>query len=362
MQTLHMALETLRHDPMELIWPLIVLAGTFLIGLLVRRLVLRGIQDWTARTGSRSLTILADSLRGPMLIWAVIIGAHLAIQASALPPKYTEAGSKYLLVLWMISLTLMGMRLAGNLVRYYGEQVPGALPVTTLSETLAQLAVVVLGILLILSALDFRITPILTALGVGGLAVALALQDTLSNLFSGFYVAVARQIRLGDYIRLNTGEEGYVADIGWRSTTVRSLGNNMILVPNAKLAQAIVTNFHLPEKRMGASVQVSVSYDADPDHVERVLLEVAQRALGEVPGMVSESAPSVSFDPGFGESSLGFTLGFQVAEFANQFGVKAELRKRILRRFREEGIVIPYPARMVYLQESVGRRPDSESR
>ena len=364
MQTLHIALEALRHHPAELVWPLIVLAGTFLIGLIVRRVVLRGLKAWTARTGSRPLTILADALRGPMLIWAVIVGAHLAIQASTLPARVTEAGSKSLLVLWMISLTLMGMRLAGNLVRDYGEQVPGALPVTTLTETLAQLAVVVCGILLILSALDFRITPILTALGVGGLAVALALQDTLSNLFSGFYVAVARQVRLGDYIRLNTGEEGYVADIGWRTTTVRSLGNNMILVPNAKLAQAIVTNFHLPEKRMGANLQVSVSYDSDPDHIECVLLDVARRALNEVPGMVADPAPSVSFDPGFGESSLGFTLGFQVAEFANQFGVRAELRKRILRRFREEGIVMPYPARMVYLaplRESPGHPANSET-
>jgi small-conductance mechanosensitive channel len=362
MQTLHLALETLRHDPMELVWPLIVLGGTFLIGLLVRRLVLRGLRAWTARTGSRPLTILADALRGPMLIWAVIVGAHLAIQASTLPGKITASGSKALLVLWMVSLTMMGVRLAGDLVRNYGEQVPGALPVTTLTETLAELAVVVVGILLILSALDFRITPILTALGVGGLAVALALQDTLSNLFSGFYVAVARQIRLGDYIRLNTGEEGYVADIGWRSTTFRSLGNNMIIVPNAKLAQAIVTNFYLPEPRMSASVQVSVGYDCDPDHVERVLLDVARLALIEVPGMVADPAPSVSFDPGFGESSLGFTLGFQVAEFARQFGVKTELRKRILRRFREEGIIIPYPARTVYLEasavrESTGRPP-----
>jgi small-conductance mechanosensitive channel len=352
MQTLHIALETLRHDPMELIWPLIVLAGTFLIGLLVRRLVLRGLRAWTARTGSRPMTILADALRGPMLIWAVIVGAHLAIQASTLPEKVTETGSKALMVLWIVSLTIMGMRLAGNLVRNYGEQVPGALPVTTLSETLVELSVAIVGILLILSALDFRITPILTALGVGGLAVALALQDTLSNLFSGFYVAVARQIRLSDYIRLNTGEEGYVADIGWRSTTLRSLNNNMIIVPNAKLAQAIVTNFHLPEKRMSASVQVSVSYDADPDHVERVLLEVARRAVAEVPGMAPEPAPSVSFDPGFGEWSLGFTLGFQVAEFASQFGVRTELRKRILRRFREEGIVMPYPARKLYLEQS----------
>ncbi len=164
-------------------------------------------------------------------------------------------------------------------------------------------------------------------------------------------MAVARQIRLSDYIRLNTGEEGYVTDIGWRSTTIESLGHNVILIPNAKLAQAIVTNFHLPEKRMSASLQVSVGYDSDPDHVEHVLLDLARQAAGEIPGLLADPAPSVSFDPGFGESALQFTLGYQVAEFSNQFGVRAELRKRILRRFREEHIGIPYPTRVVYMEQ-----------
>jgi len=245
---------------------------------------------------------------------------------------------------------MMGVRLAGNIVRYYGDQVPGALPVTTLTQTLAELFVVVLGILLLLSALDFRITPILTALGVGGLAVALALQDTLTNLFSGFYVAVARQVRIGDYIKLNTGEEGYVTDIGWRSTTLRALANNYILVPNAKLAQAIVTNFHLPEKRMGSSVQVSVTYDSDIDRVEAILLDVVTRGIDEIPGMVGEPGPHVQFDPGFGDSGLGFTVNYQITEFAVQFGVRNELRRRILRRFTQQGIEMPFPTRTVYLK------------
>ena len=141
----------------------------------------------------------------------------------------------------------------------------------------------------------------LTALGVGGLAVALALQDTLSNLFGGFYVAVAGQVRLGDYIKLNTGEEGYVTDIGWRSTTIRALANNLIIVPNAKLAQAIVTNYYLPEKRMSTSFVVTVGYDCDTDAAEKVLAEVLQQAAGEIPGMLQDPAPSVAFDPGFGE-------------------------------------------------------------
>jgi small-conductance mechanosensitive channel len=345
------ALRRLFVNPVELVLPAVIFSVTFAVGMLVRSLAMRALRAWTNRTQSRAGLILTDALRGPSWIWIVILGVHLAVESSDLPAAQVEASAKLLLVLWILSLTMMFVQIAGKLVRYYGDQVPGALPVTTLTESLAQIGVVILGVLLLMSELGLKITPILTALGVGGLAVALALQDTLSNLFAGFYVAVARQIRLGDYIKLNTGEEGYVSDIGWRSTTIRALANNMIIIPNNKLAQANVTNYYLPERRMGANVQVSVSYGSDTDKVEGVLLDVARQAVGEVAGLLGDPAPSVTFDPGPGDWALGFTLSFQVAEFANQFSVRNELRKRIFRRFREEGIGIPFPAREVYLHQ-----------
>jgi small-conductance mechanosensitive channel len=346
----------LAMDPMELLLPLGIFAVVLALGYLARRLFIGALHRWSQRTGSRPAQILTNSMRGPTLIWAVILAAHLALESSPLPDSVTHWTATTLLALWIFSLTLMGMRMARDLVRFFGGQIPGALPVTTLTQNLAQLGVFILGILLILSAVGAKITPILTALGVGGLAVALALQDTLSNLFGGFYVAVAGQVRLDDYIKLNTGEEGYVTDIGWRSTSIRGLNNNLVIVPNAKLSQAIVTNYYLPEKRMAASLQIGVEYDSDPDRIERVLLEVASQAVAKVPGLLAEPAPSVMFDPGFGDSSLGFTLNFQVDEFASQYGVRHELRKRILRRFREEGIRIPFPTRTVYVEPTAGRQ------
>jgi small-conductance mechanosensitive channel len=287
----------------------------------------------------------------PTLFWLFILSVHLSIQFSDLPPKFTGWAPEVLLVLFILSLTLMCVRLAGDLVHFYGDQIPGATPVSTLTQTLAQLGIVILGALIILNQLHVSIAPILTALGVGGLAVALALQDTLSNLFAGFYVAVAGQVRLGDYIKLDTAEEGYVTDISWRTTTIRTLGSNLIIVPNSKLAKAVVTNYHLPEMQISSQVQVNVSYDSDPDKVEKVLLEIGTAAAKDIPGMLALPAPSVAFDPGFGESSLGFTINYNVAEFANQFGVRNELRRRILRRFREEHISLPLTTRRVLLRE-----------
>ncbi len=344
-------LNQLTRHPGTLIGPLIVFTAAMVGALIVRRLCLRALQAWTKRTESRPGRILVEALSGPTLIWGLILAVHLAVESSDLPAKAVGYSAQALLALWYLSFTLVFMRIGANLVRHFAPQGAGVLPVTSLTQNLTQLAILILGILLILTAFHVQITPILTALGVGGLAVALALQDTLSNLFAGFYVSVSGQVRLGDYIKLNTGEEGYVADITWRSTAIRALSNNLIIVPNAKLGQAIVTNYHLPDKRVAVSVQVGVSYDSDLDQVERVLLEVGTQGAGEIPGMLAEPAPSVSFDPGFGESALGFTLNFQVAEFANQFGVRNELRRRIARRFRQEGIQMPFPTRTVHLEK-----------
>jgi small-conductance mechanosensitive channel len=338
------------NHPTELVLPLAILTATFLACWVLRRLLMRALSAWNSRTGSRVGRILYDALRGPTRIWILILSVHLAFQSSDLPARFTGPVAVVLLVLWILSLTVMSMRLAGNWVRIYGEQIPGAMPVTTLTQNLAQIAVAILGALILLTHFNVAIAPILTALGVGGLAVALALQDTLSNLFGGFYVAIARQVRLGDYIKLNTGEEGYVTDIGWRATTMRGLAYNLIIVPNAKLAQAIVTNYNLPEKRTATSVVVTVGYDCDPDAIEALFLEVLKQAAEEVPGMLSDPAPSVGFDPGFGENGFGYSLGFQVAEFADQPRVRNEVRRRVARRLRAEGIAIPYAARTVYLR------------
>jgi small-conductance mechanosensitive channel len=345
------------ENPAELVWPMVVFAIVLAIGWLVRRLVLKALRAWNARGESRAGLVLTEALEGPALIWAVILAAYIALQSSDLPARFAYQGGEVLYFLVVASVTIMLMRLAGNLVRYYGNQAPGALSVTTLSQTLAQIAVLILGLVLVLEHYNYSIKTILTALGIGGLAVALALQDTLSNLFAGFYVAVARQIRIGDYIKLNSGEEGYVNDIAWRSTTIREAANNLIIVPNSKLAQAIVTNYYLPQKPMASSLQVGVSYQSDPDRVERLLLEIAVQGTADIAGLLGEPAPSVAFDPGFGESALQFTLNFQVAEFSNQSPVRNELKKRIFYRFREEGIEIPFPTRVVRLEGSIPGAP-----
>jgi small-conductance mechanosensitive channel len=335
----------------SLLISLAIIAGSLAVGWVVRKIFFSLIHRWNASSHRHIEVILTDSLRVPLLIWFLMFGLDLSVRTSEVPVKIADRIEVTLAVLWIFSLTLMASRFAGNMVRFYGGRFAGDLPVTSLSKNLAQIFVVVLGILSILHYLNIPVTPILTALGVGGLAVALALQDTLSNLFGGFYVTVAGQIRLGDYIRLNSGEEGYISDISWRSTTIRGSNDNLIIIPNATMAKAIITNFNLPEKRMSLSMVVGVDYSSDPDRVEAVLLDISQKAANEMPSMLSNPAPVVRLTPGFGDSALQFTLTCYVTQFSEQANVQHELRKLILKRFRAEKIDMPFPTRTVYMKQ-----------
>jgi small-conductance mechanosensitive channel len=209
------------------------------------------------------------------------------------------------------------------------------------------------GTMTVLENLGISLTAVWTTLGVGSVAIALALQDTLSNFFAGVYLRLDHPVRLGDYIKLQSGEEGFVVERSWRSTRIKALSNNTIIVPNAKLASAILTNFSLPDPQMSLLISISVNLNSDPQHVEDILVDEASNALETVPGLLRDSAPFVRFIPGFGQFSLDFTLICSVRNYVDQYLVQHELRKRIYKRFRDEGIEFPVPQRDV--QVSVSR-------
>ena len=259
--------------------------------------------------------------------------------------------NKGLFVLASISITVLAAQAAGKLIALYGTKLQQTLPITGVTQNITQIVIVVIGLLMILNGLGVSIAPILATLGVGGLAVALALQDTLSNLFAGVYMTVNRQIRVGDYVKLDSGEEGYVTDVGWRTTTIRMLPNNMVLVPNAKLAQTIVTNYNLPDKEMAVLVQVGVDYASDLKRVTRVTCEVAQEVMRTVPGGVPTFEPFIRYHT-FGDSSINFTVILRAKEFVDQYLIKHEFISRLQERYRQEGITIPFPIRTMHVHNA----------
>lgn len=328
----------------------IALISAFIL-FIIRSIAFRFLNKWAERTETRIDDIIINSLKTPSIYWCLAIGLFIGAEVSDLPKQYIYYFSKSIHVIVILSITIATANLIGKIFKNYIQKSNLPIPTTGLAYGILKGTIIVIGFLIILSVLGISITPLLTALGVGGLAVALALQDTLANLFAGIHILMERSIRVGDFIKLETGQEGYVEDITWRTTRVRMLPNNIVVIPNSKLSQSVVTNYYLPEKRMSLLIPIGVSYSSDPEKVEKVLVEEAKKAVGEIPGLLGDPEPFVRFIPGYGESSLDFTLICQVKEFVDQYLAQHELRKRIFKRFKEEGIEIPFPHRTVYLRE-----------
>jgi len=319
--------------------------------LLARSLIFGLLHRVTRRTETQLDDLLVAGFRIPSLILVGVIATYIGIRLADLPASWFEYATKgmHLSIIFTIAIGLANV--SDRMLAYFLKRAELPISVTSLLLAVVKAVVYVIGVLIMLNYLGISIAPIITALGVGGLAMALALQDTLSNLFAGVNIMAEQTIRVGDFIRLETGQEGYVEDISWRTTRIRMLPNNMVIVPNNKLSQSVLTNYHLPVRQMVLQVPVSVNYTSDPDAVERVLLDEAHQAASEVPGLLADPAPLVRFLPGFGESTLNFSLLCHVREIGDQYPVLAALNLRILKRFRKEGIAFPYPTRTVYLKD-----------
>jgi small-conductance mechanosensitive channel len=238
---------------------------------------------------------------------------------------------------------------AAALAREYGPKVHGDIPTTSLMQNVIRLVVIVIGLLTILSGLGVSITPLLTTLGVGGLAVALAMQDTFANLFAGFYVTVARQIRIGDYLRLDTSDEGFLVDIGWRSSRLRTQANNMIVIPNSKLAQAIIPNYDMPDKEIPVPINLAWTTAATSRRRARTR-EVAKQVLQTTPGSrVVRSGRAVPYVRGV-EHRLHGVLR---ARIHGPYSLKHEFVKRLHQRYAPKASAcVPGPRGLARADES----------
>ena len=343
-QTLHVS-----NAVVELVAVGLVLLTALILGLILNRIF----HHWTIRLQGKwgeMLFALLESLPVPLLLLA---GLYASLEVFDLPRKWEVVASKLILALAIIVLFYFPAKIFILFLRQASLRNPGLEQVTAPATFVVRALFALVAIIIILENLGIHLTAVWTTLGVGSVAVALALQETLSNFFAGLYIMADRPVRPGDYIQLDSGQEGFVVRIGWRSTSLRTRPNNLVVVPNSTLAKAVITNFSLPEPRMGFVLKVGVAYGTDPDRVEKILLDVARGAIeGKVEGLLADPPPVARFIPGFGDSSLDFSLVVQLRDQADQFAVQSELRKRIAKRFAQEGIEIPFPIRTLVLDKS----------
>lgn len=325
-----------------------ILAAAVLLGVVVQKLVASKLHAQAKRTASEWDDIVVESMRGLVVPWFLLIGLAVVLKFVPLRPEVLRLVQRAVGVLGILSAVVFFTRMARWAINVYIDR---KVEVTSsIFKNFATGIIYILGFLFVLDYLGISITPLLTALGVGGLAVALALQDTLSNLFAGLNILMTKKIRPGDYVRLESGEEGEVCDITWRNTTIRAPEDNMVVVPNAKLASAIYTNTHLPQKEMGLFLPVTVAFDSDLALVERVTIEVARDVLAAPEWAIPGFEPAIRYNA-FTDLGVRFSVILRTKEYQQQYRLRHEFYKRLHERFRAEGIKLAVPPRTVTIDK-----------
>jgi small-conductance mechanosensitive channel len=321
----------------NLLWTVGTIGGVYLVGYTLRVVIGARLVKLARRTEARWDDVLLSEIKRRVPLWSLLVGLYLSLGRWDLAPRLATVGERVLSAVGVASVSFAVAAVLSRLVVDYGAR--AAVPVSGLTQNLVRITVTVLGGLIIIRSFGYDITPMLTVLGVGGLTVALALQEPLSNLFAGLFVSLAGQIRIGDYVRLDSGAEGFVVDLNWRSTRLRQAGDNVIEVPNSKLAQAIVTNFSQPALEMMTTLDVVVEASSDLGVVERTAGDVVRSVVRDVPGAVPESESFVRFGA-ITEFGVRVTIALRVRSFADQVLVRHELIKRLHQGFAAAGVAL----------------------
>ncbi len=320
--------------------PISLIIVSFSLGLLFERRGIRNLKKIIRKIGWKGSSIIVKSLRGMVWLWFTLTGFSLAITTLPVNQYLLTIIQKAILIIFLASVNLVVSRLAIGFIQFYSRKGEESPQLTTLFENLTRILVFGLGILIIIQSLGIAITPLLTALGIGGVSIGLALQSTFANLFSSINILTAKKLRPGDYIKLKTGEEGYVQDITWKHTIIQEINENWLIVPNSKIVSASFRNYSFPHKQLLITIEVGVSYNSDLEKVERVTLEIAREVIQEVAGGVAESEPFLRYHH-FDYFRINFTVYLKVQEFFDSLLIKHEFIKRLHQKYQQEGIDIP---------------------
>jgi small-conductance mechanosensitive channel len=312
------------------------------------KLLDRQLSAWAQKTSSDLDDLIVAALRSPSKLLLLSLCFGISLQVSPIVATLQNPlllGTKLVLIfslVWGIECVLSALIMS--------QALPTSLTESSrvLFRTIGKGLVYSIGVLIILDTLGISITPLLASLGVGSVAIALAAQETLSNLFSGFYILLDKPFRIGDCIRIDGGVEGFVTKIGWRSTHIRLYANNVTVIPNSKIASSMITNFDFPESDTTVVIPVSTAYESDLKKVEQVVLEVAFLMQNTLPFASKTLPPSMSYTE-FGDFAVHFNVVLRVQRVTESAAMKHEFIKALHLRFHQENITIPFPQYVVQI-------------
>jgi small-conductance mechanosensitive channel len=326
--------------------PSLIVSGGIVLGMIFKQVVHSRLKKAALKSEWEGDDIILDAVESQIVLWFFLAALSQALRGVEIAEPIGLYVSKFVIIILIASITHAAAKLIVGLLDLWSKKQGGEFPSTTMFTNFVWVTVYIIGLLVILDALDISITPMLTALGIGGLAVSLALKDTLTDVFAGLHILLSKKVQPGDFVILDSGEMGYIQNITWRNTKMLERTNNIINIPNTKLSNAIIKNYDSGDSSFSVKIPVGVGYDSDLDVVERVVMEVANDLHQSMDEMNKKAGPAFKFR-GFGQSSIDFIVYFRGNKYGDQNPIIHEFVKKLHKRFNEEGIEIPFPMRTV---------------
>lgn len=342
---------------MDVVIALIIIAISAIFTKLVNFILEKVVAKWAEETKTTLDDEILKAIKLPVFLMIFFIGIYFALmQLNVLSEYYTEI-QKIFTCIFILIITLFVTRIVKGIFKWYSADFALKTNTKIDEHSLPILKKIIIGfvyaiaivyILTVIFGVN-NITPLIAGLGIAGLAVALALQDPLSNFFAGVFIVADRRIMFGEYIELENGMKGYVEDIGWRTVRIKTLENNHIVITNLKLSQSIFTNYYILKKEMSVILACGVSYNSDLEKVEKITIEVAKEIQQNVQGAVKNFEPFIRYNT-YGDSNINFSIILRVEKFVDQYFVVHEFIKKLKQRYDKECIEISFPVRNIYFK------------
>ena len=344
--------ENLIEKIFEFGEPLLIIIGAVFLGWIFRKFIYGYLQKFAKRTTFKTDDLLLGAIERQIIIWLGLASIYYITKTTEYLLPYSTNIIKIIVLTFILTITIAISKFLVGLIDVWSAKQERALPSTKIFVNLVRAIVITIGVLVALDYIGVSITPMLTALGVGGLAISLALKDTLSDVFAGLHILLSKKVEPGDFIELESGQMGYITNITWRNSTILERTNNVFIVPNTLLSNAIIKNYDTIDRTFSARIPLGVGYESDLEFVEKVTLEVANEVVKDLDVHVKEFVPFLRFFE-FGESSINLKVFFKVHEYGDQHPLIHKFIKQLLIRYKKEGINIPFPIRTLYHMNNI---------
>jgi len=291
-----------------------------------------------------------NAITNPLKIFIIILGLEISLKSLSIFIPYDSWINGIFFVIFVVLLSLIASKILMVLISNWLTDRKRFRKMPKLISKVITIIIYVIAFLIILDYFEIEIGPLVATLGIGALAVGLALQDTLKNFFAGLHIISDKPVGVGDFIELEGNISGYVEDIGWRSTRLRTMRNTIVIIPNSKLSESTIINDSMPEEEMSVYVECGVAYESDLKKVEKVTIEVAREIQKTIPAASKDFEPFIRYHT-FADSNIHFRVVLRVEEPTEKYLITHEFIKALKERYDKEGIEISWPIMKIYRRE-----------